>query len=335
MSRLDDLLTDLTPQARPEFQQTLEDELLNQFEQERKEKHMSTQVKHRTNTQFPLIAVAAVLVTLMIGVGVLVATQLSNQGPSLPVAGLIEEEQEPTPTPFPTQELTQIVVAVQNIPRGTTITPDMVRLQPFPIQATPFNAVQNVEDAVGQVARTDFYVEQPLLNNLLIEDLEALEGPTATVRISRSQLDGDVEPGDRIDVYITLTGFDIQGDETLLFLPELAEVQNRDYRRLYEMLEINPIEIDRQLALTVILIEDALVIERTENTIEGIGYVYGEIVLEAPVPDIPTFFQENIPDAVNRYGEFIQAQVDGLNDAGITLFLVKEDDVAAAMMQGR
>ncbi|HRF96118.1 MAG TPA: SAF domain-containing protein, partial [Aggregatilineales bacterium] len=68
----------------------------------------------------------------------------------------------PSATPLPTQELTQIVVAVQNITRGSVIPPTALELRPWPVEALPFNHFKDIEEVAGGIARTDIYVEQPL-----------------------------------------------------------------------------------------------------------------------------------------------------------------------------
>jgi Ca2+/Na+ antiporter len=77
----------------------------------------------------------------------------------------------PTPTPL---AVVDIIVAVQEIPRGMIIPPNAVQLRPWPIDAAPFNATANLDDVIGRYARTDIYREQPILSNMVVDDLNSL-----------------------------------------------------------------------------------------------------------------------------------------------------------------
>ena len=53
-----------------------------------------------------------------------------------------------TETPFPTAELVDIVVAVEPIERGAVISPSAIRMQPWPLEAAPFDAIGDLEDVI-------------------------------------------------------------------------------------------------------------------------------------------------------------------------------------------
>lgn len=126
----------------------------------------------------------------------------------------------PTPTPIPFVEL---VVAVQEIPRGLEIPPNAVILRPWPEESAPFQAVGNVDDVIGRIARTDIFREQPILSNMLVEDLTGLADvgsdaaavlPTNRVAVALpmdriTSVAYAIQPGDRVDVIISLLFVDV------------------------------------------------------------------------------------------------------------------------------
>jgi Flp pilus assembly protein CpaB len=139
------------------------------------------------------------------------------------------DEAEPTEvvaTAIPTQEITQIVVAVQNISRGSEIPPDAVRLQPWPREAEPFNAFKDPEEIIGRIARTDIYVEQPILTSMVVDSLTDLAAvgsdaaaiiPPGRVAISLpmdvlTSVSYAIQPGDRVDIIVSLLFVDLDED---------------------------------------------------------------------------------------------------------------------------
>jgi len=86
-------------------------------------------------------------------------------GPTVdPQLGLL-----PTNTPF---QYVEIVIAVQQIPRGTRIEANAIDVRLWPADAQPVAAYSNPEDVIGKIARTDIYREQPILQPLLVDPLE-------------------------------------------------------------------------------------------------------------------------------------------------------------------
>ncbi|HEX2620131.1 MAG TPA: SAF domain-containing protein, partial [Phototrophicaceae bacterium] len=82
-------------------------------------------------------------------------------------------------------ETVNIVVAIQQIARGSTISPDMVELKPWDRAYLSSSAVYTLEDAVGKIARHDFSINDPLSTYDLAPMLEGLtalgsEAATAT-----------------------------------------------------------------------------------------------------------------------------------------------------------
>ncbi len=93
---------------------------------------------------------------------------INGGGEELPRA----QEIIPTATPIP---MVQIVVAVQELPRGIRIPAEnAVQLRNWPAESAPFNALQNVDDVIGKIARIDIPREAPVLSTYLVDNLQEL-----------------------------------------------------------------------------------------------------------------------------------------------------------------
>lgn len=194
-----------------------------------------------------------ILVALIIIIGAIAAVFLlsgnsdeGNQSASQPAAQVAQNNNGgpivPTDvpvTPIPTQELVDIVVAVQSIARGSVIAPNAVRLQPWPLEAAPFNAVSSLEDVIGKIARTDLYVEQPILTSYVIDNLSDIAAsgsdiaaliPPGEVAVALpmdriTSVAYAVRPGDRVDVVVSLLYVDID-EEFQSLLPNNVNLVN-------------------------------------------------------------------------------------------------------------
>jgi len=127
---------------------------------------------------------------------------------------------EGTPVPEVPQNMVQIVVAAQNIPRGLQLTEDInaVRLQNWPVDAVPVGAISSLEGTYDRIARTDIQLGMPVLEGMLTEtpgDLVAggsevaLQIPPDMVAyaapVSRySSAAWAIRPGYRIDIMMSL-----------------------------------------------------------------------------------------------------------------------------------
>lgn len=124
-------------------------------------------------------------------------------------------EQVATPTPIPVVE---IVVSVQDIPRGLQIPPNAVVLRPWPEESAPSQGITNIEDVIGKRARTDIFREQPILSSMVVDDLTSLANvgsdlaailPTNRVAVALpidriTSVAYAIQPGDRVDIIISL-----------------------------------------------------------------------------------------------------------------------------------
>jgi len=145
----------------------------------------------------------------------------------------------PIATPLPTQELTEIVVAVQNITRGSVIPPTALQLRPWPVEALPFNHFKNIEDVAGGIARTDIYVEQPILTSLVVRSLQDLAdvGSDAAaiippgkrlIAVPMDRLTSiayAIQPGDYVDIIVSFLFIDMD-EEFQSALPNNVNIIN-------------------------------------------------------------------------------------------------------------
>ncbi|MBI1256294.1 MAG: hypothetical protein GC204_02375 [Chloroflexi bacterium] len=122
---------------------------------------------------FLIIAIVVVVVALVV---VFVLPQLNPPPPAV-VDNTGDTQavvQAPESTPLPTATpiiFVDLVIAVQELPRGIIIPPNAVAIKPWPQDAAPFNGVSNIEDVIGKRARTDIFREQPILSNMVVDDL--------------------------------------------------------------------------------------------------------------------------------------------------------------------
>jgi Flp pilus assembly protein CpaB len=161
-----------------------------------------------------IVGVIGVVLALIVG-GILIIRRL-NPPPPPPTEGEVEGTEEPPPM----GEMREIVVAAQNIPRGTPITEDnlAVRLALWPEDAIPSDALYELESAYGRIARVDIVLNMPVTEGMLTEDAGKLgaTGSDAALLIPSGRVGyaiavaGNagvawaIQPGDHVDVLISL-----------------------------------------------------------------------------------------------------------------------------------
>ena len=132
-----------------------------------------------------------------------------------------------------------IVVAAQNIPRGTRITEEnnAVKMMSWPEASVPAGALTELESTYDLIARMDIVLDMPITEGMLtaeIGDLAdvgsdvALMTPSGRVAyalpVARwSSVAWALQPGDRVDVLITLLLVDLD-EEYQTILPNRALV---------------------------------------------------------------------------------------------------------------
>jgi pilus assembly protein CpaB len=121
---------------------------------------------------------------------------------------------EPPPPTVPT---TRVVVAFQQIPSRSEISPDQVGEVEWPAPVpTPIGAYSTPSDVVGQLSTVPIYVGQPIIDEMVISkgDVEAqhsnaallLEPGQVAVALGvglGSNVAEAIQPGDRIDLLVT------------------------------------------------------------------------------------------------------------------------------------
>lgn len=217
-----------------------------------------------------------------------------------------------TPSPEPVL-LTPIVVAVQSLRRGALIPPDAVALRDWPIDAVPENALTSTEAVIGQRARTDIYVEQPILTSMVIPDLSDLAsvGSDLASQIPSQQraiavpmdritsVAYGIQPGDRVDIILSLLFVEIDEDFQSI-LPNNINLLGVDENGVLQIstplngrpeqlnfgniglidVIIAPSEAARPRLTTQLTVQDALVMGVGDFPADGI--LYGEASTPTP-----------------------------------------------------
>jgi len=104
-----------------------------------------------------------------------------------------------------------IYVALADIPVGTALTPQLVKLEKWPSDRVPAGAIDNVEEFQGKMPRTPLYSGEPIMTAKLSDSL----GGTGeripkgfrvmSVKVSTDTgVSGLILPGDRVDVLVFL-----------------------------------------------------------------------------------------------------------------------------------
>ncbi|MFN8451109.1 MAG: SAF domain-containing protein [Anaerolineae bacterium] len=240
-----------------------------------------------------IVLVALVVVVVLPRINQQPAPTQSAQGDTGPVV------QQPESTPLPTATpiiFVDLVIAVQELPRGIVIPPNAVAIRPWPQDAAPFNGVSNLEDVIGKRARTDIFREQPILSNMVVEDLTGaahvgsdaaavLPDGLRAVSIPVDRLTSIAyapQDGDRVDLIISLLFVDV--DEAFQsIVPNKINLFriSEDGIQILEPIEgrvdstslgpviIGPSERQRPRLVTQMTIQDALIIHMGNFPIDG------------------------------------------------------------------
>jgi len=120
----------------------------------------------------------------------------------------------------PTMPTDTILVAMSDIDMGSTITPELVRLEEWPKDKVPAGAVKDLADATDRRTRTKLYAGEPILEAKLLSP-GAGDGATGLIpkgmRVVSVQVDAVsggsslILPGDRVDMLVYLRESQVQG----------------------------------------------------------------------------------------------------------------------------
>jgi pilus assembly protein CpaB len=287
-----------------------------------------------------LLILGVVLLLATVAVGVLMWRRTMQAEPTPPPV-----DEEGGAVPYAPAEGKQIVVAAQDIPRGTLITEQSgaVVAATWP-QDTPVVevALTDPTDAYGRIARVDIVRGSPILSKMLATGAgelgaagsdAALQIPAGRVAyalpVARySAVAWALQPGDRVDVMISLLMVDLDEEfQTLLpnqaaciSPPEGEECQSGTLGRLQTLpngwvVNVRPQGQQRPRLVTQLTIQDAKVLrvgdweEEPEPTPPPEG---GEEAAPTPVPKVkPLTLAVTPQDAVAlKYAREIGANID-------------------------
>ena len=160
---------------------------------------------------------------------------LSSTILSLPQQQQPKPPAEIQPTPVPVIPTTQLVIAAQDIPRGTIIGDDALTLGKWPDDSLPPSdlAILKPEAVLGKRARTDILRGQPVLQSMITADLQQLvaigaeaslfippEKRAVSFPIDRmSSVGYAVGSGDRVDMLITFSVIDVNQEGQYPIVP--------------------------------------------------------------------------------------------------------------------
>jgi pilus assembly protein CpaB len=243
-----------------------------------------------------LIVVAFLIIVGAIGVVVLLPMlqqQQATPGTGADDGGAPIVQELPTATPIP---FVEIVIAIQELPRGTRIPANGVDLVRWPEVSAPFNAVTNLEDVIGKIARTDIFREQPITTTIITDDFDSLAEvgsdaaaitPNGLVSIALpidrlSSVAYGIQDGDRVDVIVSMLFVDVD-DIFQTLVPNLVTffIISEDGIETSETIQgrlditsigsaiVGPTERQRPRLSTQRTIQDALVIHVGEFPADG------------------------------------------------------------------
>lgn len=277
---------------------------------------------------FVVIIVGVVVAFLVLGQGSGTTPQPAQQQPqSAQRPTQVPPTPEPINTPLPTITpipFIPVVIAIQDIPRGLPIQPNAVDVLPIPEQSAPFQAFSNPEDVIGKIARTDIFREQPVLANLLVEDLTSLATigsdaaavlPTNRVAVSLpmdriTSVAYAIQPGDRVDIMVSMLFIDVDttfqsiepnafslvsttlteegGIELSLGASLRGEFSTRRIPQVGDQpVVVQPSEAQRPRLTTQRTIQDALVIWTGDFPVDGRIFRPAPTFTPTPDPDDP------------------------------------------------
>lgn len=287
-----------------------------------------------------LIVIALVVVLIGVGAALLLPQLTGGPRPTATPGGVVVTSEggggqvvvPPTYTPEPTVKL---VVAIQQINRGTIITPELVAEYDWPERYAPQNGISSVDAVIGMIARVDIFREQPILQTIVTENLSQLgaEGSDAGALLPQgsrmiafpidrfTSVAYALQPGDRVDMVISLLFVDIDEDFQTLLPNEVrfvtrdeegnitvaAPVEGRPETVPFPVLNIGslpamigPSEVRRPRLSTQMIVQDALVVYVGDFPPDGRIVRIGATPLPAPetVPTVDPAARRGEPTAL-------------------------------------
>ncbi len=132
-------------------------------------------------------------------------------------------------------DMRPVVVAVQDIPMRTEIKESQVAVKKVPTELVPLGAATVLDDVVGKIARQDIAAGEIVLTRRLVEPTVTghdvvFTMPEDKVLIALPAADlmsriGFLKPGDRVDLLFTIAVPDQKGDERLVTIDALQNLE--------------------------------------------------------------------------------------------------------------
>ena len=246
----------------------------------------------------PRVLIILVFIIILAAVVVVAILPTLNSGtPTDGTGGNIintgNQQQLPTPTPL---SFVNVVIAVQELPRGFRIPANAVDLRPWPEESAPFNGITNLEDVIGKIARTRIFREQPILTSMITDDFTSLSEvgsdaaavlPSGLIAVSvpidrLTSVSYAIQDGDRVDIILSMLFVDVD-DAFQTIAPNFITLFNisEEGISLTETLQgrpdstslgpaiIGPSERQRPRLVTQRTIQDALVLHVGEFPLDG------------------------------------------------------------------
>lgn len=235
-----DGLADSMPRARPGFQQNLEDQLLARYQpQGTAIMTPIASAPHKPRIALPLTLAAALLAAAFVASILTFAAHpdgnFSAQILQRPTATMTVE---PTVMPVPIVDLRPVVIALENLPRGTRINEEVAAqlgVVYWPAAIAPDTAFADVADLNGLILYADVEQWQPILQDNVIADSDSLSLDNAAaitlpsdkvaVSIPVGQIESvpfGIQEGDRIDVMATMLFIDAGNEYQVLTTPDAS-----------------------------------------------------------------------------------------------------------------
>ncbi len=253
---------------------------------------------------FIIIVGAIVVVVVLPSLNRAPATQPNTT--QQPGQTVVQQNNLPTPTPL---EFVDIVIAVQELPRGFRIPANALELRPWPEVSAPVNSFTSLEEVIGKIARTDIFREQPILTSMITDDFTSLAevGSDAAavlpsgllaVAIPMDRLSGvayAIRDGDRVDVILSMLFVDVDDISQTIAPNQITLFQiTEDGINFSNTIEgradstslgpgiIGPSERQRPRLVTQRTVQDALVLHVGEFSLDG--RLFGKPSTPTPVP---------------------------------------------------
>jgi pilus assembly protein CpaB len=212
-----------------------------------------------------------------------------------------------TPTPVPEIPTTEILIAAQNIPRGTIIGTDAIVPSKWPNSSLPPSdlVLSKPEDVIGKRARTDILRGQPILQSMITADVAELAArgndaslfiPPGKVAVAfpidqLSSVGYAVGSGDRVDILVAFQVLDVNQEGQYPVVPF-----NRDLVDELVAAGMQPEQAVAQVAadLKSVQVEPRLVSQLTLQNLEVLHVGEWPVSGQLPTP-FPTLNPEQPP----------------------------------------